>query len=171
MVACDCMARVPVDTNTIVHAYNHGVLKNEVFFSEEDKWRFVRTLRYKNHPASIKNWHNDVRSEVDGKTMPWPDDWPKEDPLVHIHGYTLMDNHYHLILQEAQEGGLARFMQKLANSYVEYIRRKYERDEQLFSGSYERKIVSSDDYLQMLFVYVLVKNPFERFSGGIESAQ
>lgn len=103
--------------------------------------------------------------------MPWPDDWDNHKPLVSIAAYTLMDNHFHLILEETQEGGVADFMRKLANSYIGYKQAKNENNERLFRGPYQSTRVLSDNQLRTLFVYVLVKNSFEREYDGLEAAQ
>jgi hypothetical protein len=107
---------------------------------------------------------------VEGHQMPWPDDWDSRKPLVSIAGYTLMDNHFHLILEETQEGGIAEFMRKLANSYIGYKQAKDDESERLFRGTYQSTRVLFDNQLRLLFVYVLIKNNFDRLNGGIERA-
>jgi len=147
------------------------MLKQEIFKTTRDRWRFLETLRYKNHDDNIHRWQKLVREIADGHTMPWPEDeWGKQEPLVRIVGYTLMDNHYHLILEELQENGIPAFMQKLGNSYTGYFKNKHDRDEPVFSRSYKSKRVLSDNQLRKLFVYVLVKNPFERDEDGLMPA-
>jgi len=146
------------------------VLGIDIFNNDSDRWRFLRILRYKNHNDSIRRWHNDIDGIADGACMPWPEDWSKQDRLVHIGGYILMDNHYHLILQEVAEDGIPKFMKKLSNSYISYLQTKYDRDKRLFSGPYESKVVTGGNQLRKLFVYVLIKNNFERYPGGLQNA-
>lgn len=157
-------------TGKIVHCFNKGVLGIDLFNNNSDRWRFLRILRYKNHEGSIRRWHQHVDSLVDGAAMPWPSEWPEQNRLVHIAGYTLMDNHYHLILQEVAEDGISRFMKKLSNSYIAYLRTKYNRDKRLFRGSYKSKVVTGDNQLRKLFVYILIKNNFELYPGGSQNA-
>lgn len=102
--------------------------------------------------------------------MPWPDSWSPQDPLVRIDAYILMDNHYHLIMTETREGGISAFMKKLGNTYTGYFQARHDWEERLFSGGYKSVHVLSDNQLRKLFVYVLVKNAFERFDGRIRKA-
>jgi hypothetical protein len=100
----------------------------------------------------------------------WPPGWPAHDPLVNIVCFVLMKNHYHLILEEIKEGGIARFMHKLATGMTMYFNAKYEESGRLFRGPYKSKTIEKDEYLSYLSVYIQVKNPFERYAGGLEKA-
>lgn len=164
-------SRPPIHETAILHALNRGILKRDIFFNDStDWWRFLEILRYKNHDAKIRYWHEHIQSVADGHRMPWPDDWGQQDPLVRVGGYILMNNHYHVILQEIRTDGIARFMKKLSNSYTGYVQNKHGWEERLFTSTYKSKRVLSDNQLRKLFVYVLVKNAFERYDGGIPSA-
>lgn len=87
-----------------------------------------------------------------------------------IYGHILIDNHYHLILGESVNNGIPEFMRKLANSYVAYIRHKYDREKRLFKGRYESSAITGGNQPEILFVYVLVKNAFERYPDGLRAA-
>jgi hypothetical protein len=164
------MSRAAVHKGAILHCFNRGVLGRDIFDNETDRWRFLEIMRYKNHETAIPRWHSKIKQEVEAHHMPWPDDWDSHKPLVSIAGYTLMDNHFHLILEETQEGGIASFMRKLANSYIGYKQAKDDECERLFRGTYQSTRVLFDNDLRLLFVYVLIKNNLERLNGGIEPA-
>ncbi|MGO8989532.1 MAG: transposase [bacterium] len=70
-----------------------------------------------------------------------------------IHGYVLMDNHYHLIL-ETPKGNLLKVMHGLNGGYTGYFNRKYGRTGHLFQGRYKGIIVDKDSYLIPLSRYV-----------------
>lgn len=164
------MSRIPIKKSDVLHGLNRGVLKIDIFKTDHDWWRFLEILRYKNHIENIKYWQNDVRKVAHGHHMPWPDSWSEQDPLVRIDAYILMNNHYHLIMTEIREGGISAFMKKLGNTYTSYFQVKYDWNERLFSGGYESVHVLSGNQLRKLFVYILVKNAFERFEGGLRKA-
>lgn len=164
------MSRAPTHKGAILHCYNRGVLGRDIFDNKTDRWRFLQILRYKNHETSIPRWHSAVSQEAEGRHMPWPDDWDEQKPLVSVAGYTLMDNHFHLILKQKQEGGVAKFMQKLANSYIGYKQAKYDTSARLLRGPYQSTRVMFDNQLRLLFVYVLLKNNIERQFSSIEKA-
>jgi len=74
--------------------------------------------------------------------------------LVHILAYCLMPNHFHIIVKENSEGGVAKFMQKLSTSYAMYFNSKYKRTGSLFEGKFKSIHVDTDGYLNYLFRYV-----------------
>jgi hypothetical protein len=164
------MGKTPVHKGAVLHCFNRGVLGTDIFNNESDRWRFLEILRYKNHDGSIHRWHNTVGRLVEGSDMPWPNNWPSQNRLVSVEGYILMDNHFHLILKEIRDGGIAEFMRKLANSYISYLQNKYDRQERLFRGGYQAVRVLNDNQLRQLFVYILVKNNFDRLDVPIEEA-
>lgn len=81
-----------------------------------------------------------------------------------------MDNHFHLLVQEREDGGIAKFMQRLCTSMSAYFNAKYKDNGTLFQSAYRARTVDHDDYLQYLAAYILVKNTFERHPQGIKAA-
>lgn len=73
------------------------------------------------------------------------------------HGYCLMDNHYHLII-ETPEGNLGKGMRQLNGVYTQLHNRRYGRVGHLFQGRYSAIVVDRDSYLLELVRYVVL-NP------------
>src|SRR5438876_9335484 len=63
---------------------------------------------------------------------------------VRLHGYVLMDNHYHLIL-ELREANLSRAAQWLNLSYSVWFNRRHGRSGHLFQGRFRSVIVSREE--------------------------
>lgn len=84
------------------------------------------------------------------------------DPLVEIAAYVLMPNHFHLVLQEIADGGVALFIQKVLTGYTMYFNKKYERTGSLFAGTFKSRHVNDDLYFQQLLSYVHM-NPIGLF--------
>ncbi|MEE8403508.1 MAG: transposase [Candidatus Hydrothermarchaeaceae archaeon] len=70
-----------------------------------------------------------------------------------IHGYVLMDNHYHLIL-ETPQGNLLKIMHGINSGYTGYFNRTHRRSGHLFQGRYRGILVDKDAYLLQLSSYV-----------------
>ena len=64
---------------------------------------------------------------------------------VRLHGYVLMDNHYHLIL-ELREANLSRAAQWLNLSYSVWFNRRHGRSGHLFQGRFKSVIVSREEW-------------------------
>jgi len=160
-------------TGNFVHIYNRGNKKSAIFKDENDYWRFLKMLFYFNDSYMPKN----ILREVDfiikmGKCSNFerPETWALRKPLVKILSYCLMPNHFHLLLQEINFGGISNFMHRIGTAQTNYFNLKYKEDGRLFQGTYKSKIVDDIRYLQYLDCYIQVLNPFELFKGGIENS-
>ena len=74
--------------------------------------------------------------------------------LVNIGAYCLMPNHFHLLLQEKEDGGISRFMQKLLTGYTMYFNKRQDRTGALFQGKFQSRHVDEDNYLKYLVAYI-----------------
>ncbi|MDH3230943.1 MAG: transposase [Alphaproteobacteria bacterium] len=72
---------------------------------------------------------------------------------LRCHGYCLMPNHAHLVLQ-AGAAPLSRAMQNLAFRYTRHINAREQRIGHLFQGRYKAILVDADSYLLELVRYV-----------------
>lgn len=73
------------------------------------------------------------------------------------HGYCLMSNHYHLIL-ETLDGNLSKGMRQLNGVYTQTSNRRHQRSGHLFQGRYKAILVDKNSYLLELARYVVL-NP------------
>lgn len=65
---------------------------------------------------------------------------------VIIHGYVLMGNHYHLLI-ETPLGNISRVMHYLNSNYTGYFNKKYKRVGHLFQGRYKGFVIEKERYL------------------------
>ena len=164
--------RPPIVVGDIVHTYNRGTRKLDIFHDQLDREYFLQALFYLNDSHSIPNIFEELRKkypELLARFL-WPADWDARDPLVLIHAFIAMPNHFHLILEEIREKGISLFMQKFGTGMTGRYNIRYKTSGNLFEGSYKYAHVKKDDYLQYLGVYVQVKNAFELYDGGYECA-
>jgi putative transposase len=79
---------------------------------------------------------------------------------VELISFCIMPNHFHLILKEEKEGGIAQYMQRVLNSYTKYYNTKYQKTGHLFQGPY--KAVHIEDNRQILYLSAYIhRNPKE----------
>jgi len=163
-----------------LHVFNRGNRKALIFRDVNDKWRFLKILRFFNDEYSPPNPSRHIKNvEVRPQQLPmekfrwpeWPKSWPPHKPLVKILAYCLRDNHFHLLLKEIITGGLSKFMKKLGDGFTGYSNLKYDEVGRVFQGSYKGRTAMRDvKILQYLDAYIQVCNPFEEYPGGIEKA-
>ena len=76
-----------------------------------------------------------------------------EDFGIRVHGYVLMDNHYHLLV-ETPEANLSRTMQWLNVSYSVWFNRRHDRAGHLLQGRFESVVVEDDGGWQEVARYI-----------------
>jgi len=162
------MMRVePFGVGSIVHIIQRGARGSEIVRDEADRIRTAQSFLYLNDAHVDPYWRASV-SKLPLFTR--PDHWPERKPLVHILGWTLLDNHFHLLIEEVRESGTAKFMQRLCGSLAMSFNRKYRERGSLFQGSYRARTVTEDAHYQYLAFYILVKNVFDMYPGGLSRA-
>ena len=72
---------------------------------------------------------------------------------VQIHAYSLMPNHYHLLMHTPQAGQLSRAMRHLNGLYTQKFNKRWHRDGPLFRGRY-KAIIADETYLPEIAEYI-----------------
>lgn len=157
----------PYGVDSVIHVVKRGARGMEIVRDDADKQHFVRALFYLNDTYSDVNWKRDVKGLA---LFERPDFWPSREPLVHILAWTLLPNHFHLLIQEIKEGGTAKFMQRLCGSMSAYFNAKHNERGSIFQGAYRSRTVSKDTHLRYLAFYIQVKNVLELCPGGLTHA-
>jgi len=76
---------------------------------------------------------------------------------IGIFTYCIMNNHYHLILQNSS-GKLSEFMKQLNGEYGTYFQRRTGGSGYVFQGRFKSTLIQEDKYMDMAIVYTLL-NP------------
>jgi len=158
----------PYSIDSFVHVIKRGARGIEITNNNTDKDRFLRLLYYMNDSFLPHDWEEEIRSL---QPFERPQHWPKRKALVKVLAYTLMPNHFHLLLLNTTERGISDYMQKVGQSMTRHFNAKYGQNGSLFQGSYRGKTIDSDEYLRYVAAYIMVKNVFELYPrGGLHGA-
>jgi len=164
------MRKEQFGVGTTVHVVNRGAHQVPIVRSDNDRWRFLKLLRYLNDANVPHNWERDIHPDHIRNNFSRPLQWETAEPYVALISYCLMDNHFHLLLRELVENGISKFMQRVSKSMASHFNAKYRGSGSLFQGPYRARIIEDDVYLQYVATYINIKNPFERFPGGLGRA-
>lgn len=123
-------------------------------------------------------YHHVISRGIEGKII-FPNDMYKFTFLklleeksiklkIRIFAFCLMNNHYHLVLENSS-GNLSDFMKQLNAHYAQYFRHFEKSKGYLFQGRFKSLLIQDDSYLKTVIAYVMlnpvraniVKNPFE----------
>ena len=124
--------------------------------NNSDRARFVHDLFEFNDTAPAGNAYRrfnpsmmEIRSPSLGRS-----------PIVDVHGWCLMGNHYHLLLSERVEGGLSLFSRRLNVGYAMYFNEKHRRSGVLFQGRTKKIPITSDAHFLHILHYIHL-NPLD----------
>lgn len=137
--------KVSFSLNEFYHIYNRGVDKRIIFLDYQDKRRFISLLFLCNGSQPV------VYKSVQALPL---DEIQVGAKLVSIGAYCLMNNHFHILIKEIEEGGTVKFMSKLLTAYSSYFNKKYNRTGALFGSEFKSSHLDTDEYLKYIFAYI-----------------
>lgn len=157
------MRNIEISVGEYYHVFNRGVLKQNIFHTDADYARFLFSILHLQSPVGfpqmsrpaqqfVKHSVFDIDTEIINNIV--------VQRYVELVSFCLMPNHFHLILKEKEEGGIARYMQRVLNGYTKFCNTKYQRSGHLFQGPYKATHVSANDQLLYLSAYIH-RNPRE----------
>ena len=152
-----------VYTGGFYHVFNRGVDKRIIFKDRHDMNRFLLLMRAINSEkliGSIKSLQqNDIHKHIN--------EISQEDKLVHMYGFALVQNHFHFVLKQNKEDGVAKFMHRLSSGYARFFNEKYDRVGTLFSGRYKYIELDHDARVIKMIGYVNRNNEIHGCSNRV----
>ena len=132
--------------NHYYHIYNRGNNKEPIFKEPADYLYFLQRLRI------ILNLEKNKHSRI--KPLPIG--------AFTIACYCLMDNHFHLLIQQNSDIGIEKIISKVCTSYTSYFNKKYKHTGHVFQDTFKAKLVENDSYMTYLSAYIH-NNPNQPF--------
>lgn len=108
----------------IYHIMLRGIDRREIFIDNEDREMFCRCI---------------LRAKEKGSFV--------------LHGYCLMDNHVHLLMEEGNEH-IGNSMKRITVGYVQWHNLKYSRTGHLFQNRYKSEPVENEGYFLTVLRYI-----------------
>lgn len=143
----------------LYHIYNRSIEKKPIFVDQKDCVRALANIFiFQGATVSINPFSRATKIIAEPRRFSREFerlcDVVNEDRLVELVAFSLMKTHLHLIVHELQEDGVPRYMSRIGNSFTKYHNTRYERKGPLFEGSYNARLIDSDDYLLHASVYI-----------------
>ena len=128
------------------HVYNRGVDRRITYRCDEDYLRFFESLRVFNttqDAGAAISFHKRCQQV-----------YPLDDQLVRVHVFSLMPNHFHLLVQQVRDGGISQFLQRFGTSYTKFFNKSEGRTGALFENVFKARHINSDAYLLHITRYI-----------------
>lgn len=106
------------------HCIIRGINKRDIFFDNQDRHKFIKTLK------EGKKKHN-----------------------IKIGTYALMQNHTHFLIQ-GENKNISDFFKSIEISYATYFNMKYDRVGHLFQNRFKNKAIEDIEYLKNVVKYI-----------------
>ena len=119
-------------TGGVFHVYTRGVDRRRVFLRFAHYGRCIKTIR------SILLTGSATERSIKNQGLAL-------NKKVRLFAYCLMPNHYHLLIQQIEDGGITEFMHKLDTSYTMFFNMNNRRSGRLFESTFKAKLIDSDD--------------------------
>jgi len=161
------MRREKFQNGYYYHIFNRGVDKRVIFLNQQDYIRFLWSLRIFNTTEAIGSIYEKhhlglqrgVRHPIGCRT-------PQRKKLVEFMSYSLLPNHFHLLLKQVHKNGISLFMKKISGGYTNYFNKKYNRSGALFQGAFKSIEVNTDGYLWRLSSYINTNAEIHKISSA-----
>ncbi|MBX4206446.1 transposase [Candidatus Parcubacteria bacterium] len=149
------MRNIKISPGEYYHICNRGINKQIIFHDHHDYLRFLFLILYFQSPIKFDHLNRIIKtfSEIVGQHRVLATGY-EEDMVrkrsVELTAFCIMPNHFHLLVKEIDEGGIAAYMQRVLNAYGKYYNTKYGKSGHVFQGPY--RAVHMDDDTQLLHV-------------------
>lgn len=139
------------------HLCNKSNDEGTIFFDERDHARMLFfmffyqfSVPFLNIGRSVSYFMKQRRFNVSQKTL----EELRPERQVELNAFAIMPNHFHILAQEKEQGGIVRYLQRLQTGYAKYSNSKYKRGGHVFRGSFRAVAVESDPQLIYLSAYI-----------------
>jgi len=147
----------------IVHIYNRGNNKEKIFFEEQDYRAFLFRL------GLCLGFTEEELNKEKLIAMPYSririTETDKNSFKLHI--FSLLPNHFHLLIEQIGDVSISKLMSKLCTSYSKYINKKYKRVGHVVQDCFKAVLIENNPQLMWTSSYIhtnavkdgLVKHP------------
>lgn len=154
--------KVPLVANEIYHVYNRGVEHRPIFLSKRDYERALESLIFYQFQDLPLSFSHVIRLPIREKEEILSKLPTKSHRLVNILCFSLMPNHFHLLLKQLVDNGISRCVGNFMNSYTRYFNVRHERDGHLFQGQFKAVRIETEEQLIHVSRYIHL-NPFSSY--------
>lgn len=145
------------------HIYNRTLLNRPEFTDYKNSKRLKQAFLLANSTYSSRAFQF-LRDNKNATIKDAIELAARGEKLVDVLCYTIMPDHYHLLLKERREKGISSFIHKCNISVAKYINIKNNRSGPLFESLFKSKHITTNDYLLHLSLYIHL-NPLDFLIG------
>ncbi len=152
------MRKTKFAPNENYHIYNRGNDKRPIFLDNSDYIRFLFLIIFFQSPSVpfynishhvahyVKHRVFNIDLQIRIRIV--------KERAVELISFTLMPNHFHILLLEKDKGGISRYMQRILDAYTKYWNTKHQKSGHLFQGPFGAKYIETNEQLLYTSAYI-----------------
>ena len=149
--------------NEHYHIFGRGTNKENIFIDDRDRARFIFLITHFQSPTKIYNVSWYTNAFLKNGTFSTKEEKVKEilkKRSIKLIAFVLMSNHFHLLVQNLEDGITSAYMHRVLTAYSKYFNAKYNKKGHVFEGPFKAVHVKNNNQLLHLSAYIH-KNPKE----------
>ncbi len=137
----------------IYHIFNRAVEGKQIFATNTERERALMLshfYRFEELPMRLSHLLQlspALQSDVLEKIK-------KQEQTIKILAFAIMPNHFHFLLQQEKENGIAKFISNFSNAYAKYYNTKHKRNGHIFQGRFKAVFIENDEQLIHVSRYI-----------------
>lgn len=149
--------------NEHFHIFGRGANKEKIFIDDEDKTRFIFLITHFQSPTKVYNVSWYTKSFLKNGSFSTKENKIHEilkERNVRLIAFAIMPNHFHILVQNLEDGILSVYMHRILTAYSKYFNQKYNKKGHVFGGPFGAVHTKNNTQLLHLSAYIH-KNPKE----------
>ena len=132
--------RIIFSNSQFYHIYNRTIADEVVFQNSRELNRALSLIDYYRYQMSVSYSRYHKMSEKDKQQLVGQ----RPHPLIEIHAFCFMPNHFHFLLRQLHDNGISRFLSLFQNGMAKYINLKNDRHGSLFCNMFKAKHIENE---------------------------
>ncbi|SRR5258706_7911286 len=137
--------KFPLITGERYHVFNRGIDKRIIFMTKSEYQRAIDCLSYYQFASPPMKFSKYQTLQEVRKSDILAQFQSRSNKLVDIYAFCLMPNHFHFLLTQLRENGIAKFMANFQNSYTRYFNIKHDRIGSLLLDQFKGVQIETDE--------------------------
>lgn len=143
-------------TDEIYHLFNHSVGDEEIFIDNKSVKRALETINYYRYYQKLRYAQFKLLSKLAQQN--YIKETLKNKPLIDIYVYSLMPNHFHLLIKQLTKDGIIKFISNFQNSFAKYFNTIKKRRGSVFIASFKAKRIETEEQFTHVSRYIHINH-------------
>jgi REP-associated tyrosine transposase len=135
------------------HVYNRGIDRRATFLNKREYARAIDLLSFYQY-TTIPIRYSRYLSLPQETQQQYLQSMKDSGKIVEVTAYCLMPNHFHILIRQKKEKGVATYIANFMNAYTKYFNTKHQRTGPLFQGVFKAVYIETDEQLVHLTRYI-----------------